>query len=198
MSQEKNDKSKEKIRWEKFITDKPSQIYELSLIQKKMLFYERDNKKYTIFYGILTELKNDKSNINRLYYRHMTQNQFDFLLITNNISMVDKKAYVAITTNHKYCMKYFNGQKRNNHEITHIIEFYIHDINTNLEKIFKETAYQKLKIKNLTPKIEDGALSWGLGPQSRKGILGIVFNELLNQRKISWKIVNYKYKKKVL
>mmetsp|Transcript_83982 Transcript_83982/g.102878 ORF Transcript_83982/g.102878 Transcript_83982/m.102878 type:complete len:129 (+) Transcript_83982:2-388(+) len=126
----------------------------------------------------------------------MTQDQFNYLLKYNQISMVDKNAYVAITTSHEYCLKYFNGIKRNNHEITHIIEFYIHDIHTNLEQIFKDLGKNKLKINNLRPKIEDGALSWGLGPQSRKGILGIAFNELMNDNKISWKIVNYKLKKK--
>ena len=55
----------------------------------------------------------------------------------------------------------------------------MHDKETNLEQMFKAIALQKLKIRALKPKIEDGAFSWGLGPQCRKGVLGQVFNDLL-------------------
>ena len=62
----------------------------------------------------------------------------------------------------------------------------------NKEKLFKLKAKQVFKIKNVQPKIEDGAFTWGLEVQCRKGIFGQVFNELLEKNRINWKLVNFK------
>ena len=65
---------------------------------------------------------------------------------------------------------------------TYIIEFFINDKNINIEQLFKLKAKQVLKIKNVQPKIEDGAFTWGLGPQCRKGVFGQVFLPLLSPK----------------
>ena len=202
--------------WSEFSTKKPAKTYELQLVQKKQLFFQRSNHKFVIFKAPLSiessnntdtdneEKKqeektkgntsdNDRSlNNDRLWYRHMTQEQFNYLLTNNRISMVDKKAYVAITTCHSYCFKYLNGEKRNGHTNTHIVQFIILDKNIDLNQIFKLLGKEKLGIKNMQPKIEDGAFTWGLGPQCRKGILGVMFNQLLKENKIKWRLVNFK------
>eukprot|EP01083_Nonionella_stella_P118461 353656_1 len=196
MAQAKEEvKSKGDLKWEAFSNKKPSKIYELQLVQQKQLRYVRDNKKWVIFEGDLSEIPPSKDNNDRLYYRHMNQKQFDYLLQNSKVDMVDAKAYVTITTSHKYCLKYFNNKKRNGTDNTHVVEFIIDD-DVNLEQLFKLEANKQLNILNLQPKIEDEAFSWGLGPQCRKGVLGKVFNELMAKNKIKHRLVNWKMKNK--
>jgi len=174
---------------------------EKDLIATGDLQFIRENKKFRFFSGRRLELEpNDlnkdssSSKIQSFYYRHMTKEQYDYLRLTNQINMVDQNAYVAITNKWSYCNKYFSGIKRNGHLVTHIVEFHMLD-GIDLVDRFQEIGKQQLGLNKIQPKVEDGAFSWGLGPQSRSGLLGEEFNRLLLEQKITWRLVNYRQPK---
>ncbi|KAL3906478.1 MAG: hypothetical protein SGARI_003990 [Bacillariaceae sp.] len=175
-------------------------LKENALIASGNLTFIRENRKFRFYAAPRLGFESDENvasaAASSCWYRHMTKEQYTHLRETNQVDMVDSKAYVAITNDWTYTYKYFSGLKRNGHIVTHIVEFLVLD-GLDLDACFQEVCKKELRLEKVQPKIEDGAFSWGLGPQCRKGVMGMEFNRLLSEGKIQWRLVNYRQLKRM-
>eukprot|EP00164_Ancoracysta_twista_P005802 GFYU01007977.1.p1 GENE.GFYU01007977.1~~GFYU01007977.1.p1 ORF type:complete len:215 (+),score=32.87 GFYU01007977.1:159-803(+) len=194
---------KARIAWQRYcernVDRSDSLPYDIACIVRGELTFVRQGNRGAFFVdrnpswcgnAAATPLTADDATppVGQRWYRHMTKDQFEFLVEENRIHMVDSKAYVAISTSFEYSQKYVEGGKRNGHTVTHVVELTVSpdiDLDGHFEGVAKRHG-----INNLQPKIEDGAFSWGLGPQCRNGILGVAFNDLMASGNVRWRLVS--------
>jgi len=118
----------------------------------------------------------------KLFYRTMKKTEFDVLY---GKSKLNPPGYGGITDTRAYAESYLQISATGNKTKeagTHTVEFWIH------EPIDLEAELKQL---GLTAKAEEGAMSYGLGPEQLNGVGGTYFNELLVSRVATWRLVAF-------
>ena len=109
-----------------------------------------------------------------LVYRHMGDREFAFLQQTGQLPATQPyQTIVRGEEGFRYCLKYFQGKKKVDTDVTTIVAFAV-------ESGLVETLFR------MQSKVEDGAMSHGLGDKGGKGLP--LFNAGLTHGRIFWRI----------
>ena len=109
-----------------------------------------------------------------LIYRHMSDREFAVLLETSQLPATQPyQTIVRGEGGFQYCLKYFQGKKKVDTGVTTIVAFAV-------ESELVGTLF------GMQSKIEDGAISHGLGYKGGKGLP--LFNDALARGLITWRI----------
>lgn len=118
------------------------------------------------------------------YFRAVTEDEYEQLVKTGTLAIAN--SYQGISSSFQYTMNYFgNGAGQSKH----IVEFKVIDPAIQLEEEFRYAGTGS--------KIENGALSWGLGSRAtpvRAGVPangGAYFMECLKAKMIRWRLVKF-------
>lgn len=157
------------------------------LIKKFGLIYTRHNQRFVCFEQPI-KIRSQFPRINeqsKFWYRAMTRDQFLHLLKTDQVEV--GHSYRGITDSKSYAQSYMTNDLVN----THLVEFRLYDIN-----LYDEftTDVKKKGLSDLNKvqfeKVEEGAVSFGLGPTGHyTGKAGTYFNNLINTRGVMWNLV---------
>lgn len=156
-------------------TEKRVEGYDLyeseDLAQGKLRPLQLGARNATLLY--VTAAESDRWTGQR-FYRGMGQVEFGKLA---GFNLLDPPGYGGITATRGYSADYMSGKGK----YTHVVEFLV------LPGIDLEDELKKVGVPKKT---EDGATSYGLGPEQCKGVGGVIFNDHLADGTIGWRLVD--------